>query len=171
MKRMITLLLLAALALTAFGCAGKPSAVTGAFSKSDLGIELSGKRYYLREDSADAIKALGDGYEYSETLSCVYEGQDKTFTYDGLIVSTVPVNQKDVVEMFTLTSPAYTTLRGAKVGDTRDAVIALYGEDYFDDGYLTYSLTNDPSDIQAERIQFEFSGDAVSKIYIYSPSY
>ena len=54
---------------------------------------------------------------------------------------------------------------------SRDQVIAAYGEEYFDDGYINYTVTNDPADIQAERIQFEMSGDTVSVIYIYSPSY
>ena len=57
------------------------------------------------------------------------------------------------------------------MGDALSSVTELYGADYFDDGYLTYSITNDPEDIEAERIQFEPLGDAVGTIYIYSPSY
>ena len=66
---------------------------------------------------------------------------------------------------------AISRLRGARVGDSLDTVKSLYGENYFDDGYLTYSLSADIEDIHSERIQFEYSGDTVTRIFIYSPSY
>ena len=152
-------------------CACSGSSAEGAFSEDDLGLAIGDVTYYLREDSAPLIEALGSNYEYSEMVSCVYDGKDKTFVYPGLTVNTVPVDGKDIIEMFTLTDSTYATLRGCKVGDSRDSVISVYGEEYFDDGYINYTLTNDPADIQAERIQFEMSGDIVSAIYIYSPSY
>ena len=154
-------------------CSGQtaPKAPTGAFSEQDLGIALDGEVYYLREDSAPLLAALGNEFEYSEMVSCVYDGKDKTYTYSGIIINTVPVDGKDVIEMITLTDATYETLRGAKVGDALSTLSELYGTDCFDDSYITYSITNDPSAIQAERIQFEPSGDAIGKIYIYSPSY
>lgn len=154
-----------------FAACGNSAAPAGAFSEKDLGIGVGGKTYYLREDSADLLAALGDDYDYSAQVSCVYDGEDKTFEYAGITVETVPVDGKDVTEDIILTDGTYSTLRGAKVGDTLDAVKALYGDAYFDDGYLTYSLTDDASDIHAERIQFEYANDTVSRIFIYSPSY
>ena len=139
--------------VAACGGSPAPAAPTGAFSEKDLGVEI------------------GDGFEYSEMVSCVYDGKDKTYTYPGITVNTVPVGGKDVIEMITLTDGTYATLRGAKVGDALSSVTELYGADYFDDGYHTYSISNDPEDIQSERIQFEPLGDAVGTIYIYSPSY
>ena len=104
-------------------------------------------------------------------VSCVYDGKDKTFAYDGITVSTVPVDGKDVTEMITITGGDYATLRGIGVGSTIDEVKAAYGEKWFDDGYLTYSISGDETDIHSERIQFEYSGDTVTRIFIYSPSY
>lgn len=157
--------------LTAAACGGAPAAPEGPFTADDLGVMLDGKVYYLREDSAPLLAALGDGYEYSEMVSCVYDGKDKTYTYPGITVSTVPVDGKDVTEMITLTDAAYSTLRGAKVGDSTASLQEKYGENYFDDGYITYSVSGDPADIEAERIQFEYADGSVSRIYIYSPSY
>ena len=173
----LPLLLACVMLLAACGVpAGNDAAVApkGAFSEKDLGVCLTsvdGKTYYLREDSTEILEALGDDYDYSEMVSCVYDGKDKTYTYAGITVSTVPVDGRDIIEMFTLTDDTYTTLRGIKVGDSRGDVIAAYGEEYFDDGWLNYTLTNDPADVQAERIQFEMDGDTVAAIYIYSPSY
>lgn len=152
-------------------CGGAPAAPEGAFSEKDLGVMIDGEVYYLREDSAPLLAALGEDYEYSEMVSCVYDGKDKTYTYAGIKVNTVPVDGKDITEMITLTDGTYETLRGAKVGDSIASVKEVYGSDFFDDGYITYSITNDPADIEAERIQFEPAGDSVGKIYIYSPSY
>ena len=77
--------------------------------------------------------------------------------------------------MITITGGGYTTLRGIGVGigvfSTIGEVKAVYGEKWFDDGYLTYSISGDETDIHSERIQFEYSGDTVTRIFIYSPSY
>lgn len=137
----------------------------------DMAVVINGKTYPVRVDSAEVLSVLGDGYEYGETVSCVYDGYDKTFTYDGIVVSTVPVDGKDVIEMFTITGPAYTTTRNITVGATRDEVIEAYGENYFDDGYLTYTESGSEENISEMRIQFLFEEDTLSEIYIYSPSY
>ncbi len=171
MKKSLPLTLGIMLCLLLAACGSKTSAPSGAFSDKDLGLSVSGSVYYLREDSAPLLAALGEDCQYSEVVSCVYDGKDKTFAYAGVTVGTVPVDGKDVIEVITLTQSDYSTLRGAKVGDTLDQVKALYGDGWFDDGYLTYSLTGDETDIHAERIQFEYTGDAVTRIFIYSPSY
>ena len=146
--------------------AGKP------FSNDfDMAVIIDGKTYHVRVDSADVLAALGDDREEDQSISCVYDGYDKTFTYDGIVVSTVPVDGKDVIEMFTITGPAYTTTRNITVGATRDEVISAYGDKYFDDGYLTYTESGTDADISEMRIQFSFEDDVVSEIFVYSPSY
>ena len=146
--------------------AGKP------FSNDfDMAVMIGGKAYPVRVDSAEVLGVLGTDCEKDETISCVYDGMDKTFTYDGIIVSTVPVDGKDIIEMFTIKSSEYTTTRNITVGATREEVIAAYGENYWDDGYVTYTESGDENDISEMRIQFLFENDVVSEIYIYSPSY
>lgn len=152
-------------------CAPVDSGLSESFDEKDLGIEIQGEIYRLREDAASLIAALGDDFNYSEVVSCVYDGQDKTYEYDSITVSTVPVDGKDIIEMITITGDNHSTLRGAKIGDSLDSVKALYGDGWFDDGYLTYSVSGDQNDIHSERIQFEYSSDTVTCIYIYSPSY
>lgn len=172
MKKLFPVVLAIMLCLVFAACGGTQTKTpTGAFSKDDLGFAPDGSTYYLREDSAALLKALGSDCEYSEIVSCVYDGKDKTYEYAGVTVGTVPVDGADVTECITLTDGTYSTLRGAKVGDTVDSVKALYGDGWFDDGYLTYSLSGDAGDIHSERIQFEYSDNTVTRIFIYSPSY
>lgn len=148
-------------------------ASTGAepFSKEDMAAVIEGKTFRVRTDSAGLLALLGSGYEYTEAISCVYDGKDKVFKYKDISVNTVPIDGKDVIEMITLSGGGYATARGIKQGDTKEAVLKAYGDKYFDDGYLTYSTTNDPEDIQAERIQFLMEEGIVREICIYSPSY
>jgi len=172
-KRISTIFLALTILLCMASCLGGISATPqGAFKKADLGVWVGSKVYYLREDSAPLLAELGDFYDYIESVSCVYDGMDKKFSYfDGIRVDTVPVGGKDIIEMIILTSDTYSTPRGVVVGDTMERLVDIYGKDYFDDGYITYSLTNDPEDIQSERIQFYFENGVINTIYIYSPSY
>lgn len=137
----------------------------------DMSVVIDGVKYPVREDSKKVLGVLGGDYMLEQRISCVYEGDDKTFTYDGIIVSTVPINGKDIVEMFTITGGDYTTARGIGVGASMDEVVAAYGENYWDDGYINYTESANPENISEMRIQFLFDGGKVSEIYIYSPSY
>ena len=177
-KKLVSALLALALAaslLLAFcGCGGKASGIAPgmAFDEAkDMAVVIDGKTYPVRVDSADVLSVLGDDCVKDEVISCVYDGYDKTFEYEGIIVSTVPVDGKDVIEMFTITGPEYKTTRGITVGATREEVTEAYGENYWDDGYVNYTESGDPSNISEMRIQFLFDGDTVEEIYIYSPSY
>ncbi len=139
----------------------------------ELMVTVDGKNYGVRVDSKDIIEALGDDYEYSSAVSCVYEGEDKSFEYDGITIYTVPVDGKDVIEGIEITSDKYSTSKGIKVGASMEEVVSTYGENYFmQDNLMTYSTTNDPEDVQAERIQFYFNESGiVETIVVYSPSY
>ena len=181
MKRFSSVIavLLIVFMLAAFAsCASKPSGDTGEdltgkpFSADkDMAIIVGGKKYQVRVDSAQILADLGDGYEYGETVSCLYNGYDKTFAYDDLIVSTVPDGDADIIEMFTITGKSVTTARGITVGATKDEVITAYGEKYWFDGYMNYTESGDETNISENRVQFQLENDVVTQIYVYSPSY
>lgn len=139
----------------------------------DMAVIVNGVTYPVRVDSANVLSALGNDYDYSETVSCVYKGYDKSFEYDDIKVSTVPVDEVDIIEMFTITGGDHSTPRGIKVGASRAEVLAAYGESFTsDDGfYITYTENGDPNDYSAMRIMFKMEGDTVTEICVYSPSY
>ena len=172
------LALAAILVAAAFiGCSGnKAQGIEpgSAFKDSaDMAVVIGGKTYPVREDSAAVLAALGSDYSYDETVSCVYKGYDKTFDYGDIKVSTVPVDDVDIIEMFTIYGGDHATPRGVKVGDTREAVLAAYGENYTsDDGYyITYTQNGDPNEFSAMRVMFRMEDDIVKEICVYSPSY
>ena len=139
----------------------------------ELKINVDGKLYGLREDSSAIISQLGDDYAYSSAVSCVYKGEDKQYEYEDIIISTVPVDGKDIVEDYALKTNKYSTSKGITIGSTKDDAIKAYGEGYFMQGNLmTYSTTGTPEDIQAERIQLYLDGEnKIIEIHVYSPSY
>gem|GEM_PF-305553 len=173
----VCMALIAAALVFVCGCSGGKQAGIqpgSAFTDSkDMAIVIDGKAYPVRVDSAGVLQKLGEGYAYEETVSCVYEGYDKSFDYGDIKVSTVPVDGVDVIEMFTVTGGSYATPRGIKVGDTRQAVLEAYGENYTsDDGYyITYTQNGDANEFSAMRVMFKMEGDAVTEICVYSPSY
>lgn len=177
----ISALLISVMLLAAFaGCSGSKQgesqqiAPGSAFNdKADMAVVINGVTYPVRVDSANVLSALGNDYDYDETVSCVYEGYDKTFQFEDIRVSTVPVDNVDIIEMFTLTGGDYSTTRGLKVGASRQDVVAAYGDRFTsDDGYyLVYTQNGDPNDYSAMRIMFKMNGDTVEEICIYSPSY
>lgn len=182
--RQISALLIAAIlavcALT--GCSGQPGQqgqqsgiAPGSVFKDDkdMAVVINGVTYPVRVDSAGVLAALGNDYDYDETVSCIYEGYDKTFRYDDITVSTVPVDGVDIIEMFTITGGDYATARGVKVGASKQDVFTAYGESFtMDDGYyIMYTQNGDPNDYSSMRVMFKMAGDTVEEICVYSPSY
>ena len=123
MKKITALLMLSLLLLTACGSA--------AFSESDITAFVGETRINIGDDMASVISKLGDGYEYSEAISCAYDGMDKTFDYGGVIIYTYPVGDKDyVLEVAFDSAEAGASNKDIKVGAGVADVTNAYGDGY-----------------------------------------
>lgn len=154
-------------------CAGKTSAKAGntRFNEQSLVLNIGDKAYALGIDAAPVLETLGAGYEYSEAISCLYDGMDKTFIYPGVSVYTIPDGDRDLVEMYELTDGTYTVACGIRVGDTIENAEKLLGDEWFDDGYVTYAVGNDPEDYSADRLQLYVTDGIIQNIYLFAPGY
>ncbi len=87
-------------------------------------------------DVAPILEALGDGYEYSENISCMFEdGMDKTYTYPDLTIYAYPVSDdQDMILMVEVTTDAVATARGVKLGDSLDSALLLCSDLLQSDG-------------------------------------
>lgn len=87
-------------------------------------------------DVAPILEALGDGYEYSENISCMFEdGMDKTYTYPDLTIYAYPVSaEQDMILMVEVTTDAVETARGVKLGDSLDSALLLCSDLLQSDG-------------------------------------
>ncbi len=96
-------------------------------------------------DMDKVLDAFSDlEYEYSESISCAYNGMDKIYDYadEGFIIYTYPVGDKDFVLEVAISSEQITQKDGkVYVGMSKDEVIALFGSDYKEEGEtITYTV-------------------------------
>ncbi len=75
------------------------------------------------------IEALGDGYTYFEAPSCAYEGMDKVYTYNSIVVRSYTRDGEDFIAAVELKDDTVATAEGIRIGSTEDEVRAAYGED------------------------------------------
>jgi len=111
-------------------------------------IEIDGNKIECNMDMAEVLEAFSDyEYEYSETISCAYNGLDKIYDFvdNGFIVYTYPDGDKDYVLEVAVSSDKISQQDGkVKVGMSGDDVKALYGEDFAQQGdTMTYAVKDE----------------------------
>jgi hypothetical protein len=123
-----------------------PAKADGKYDESDLELEIKDFRATLGTDVNEVIASLGKGYQYSEAISCAYNGMDKTYIYPGVEFYTYPDGNKDYLLEVILVDDTYSTASGLKVGCTEEEIVKAYGKNYFTEGIvMRYNLSNDPN--------------------------
>lgn len=119
------------------GAGGKLQTIKIGNAELACGVEMS-----------KVLDAFSDyEYEYSESISCAYNGLDKIYDYtnEGFCIYTYPVEDKDFILEIVVTSEDIKQADGkVYVGMSKDEVIALYGEDFTQDGdCITYVVKDE----------------------------
>ena len=155
-----TLCLLLALLLCAAFCACGKKAV------SEAALSLTVNATAVRPDTpvSALLDAFGEDYAYSEAVSCVYTGMDRTYDYGGLILYTYPDGDTDrLLELYCTENVQ--TAQGIGIGASRKDVERAYGTDYTQAGStLTYALAAQVSLTVPASLYFELDGDTVCAI-------
>ncbi len=76
----------------------------------------------------DVTALLGEPLDQQTAPSCVHEGDDIVYTYDGLEIATSPSPAGQYITSVTLTSDVYATAEGIYIGSTAAEMTAAYGE-------------------------------------------
>ena len=162
MKKLLTLLLAVLLFTTLFaGCSGKDAAP---FSKADLYLTIGGSKYVCDGNVQDLLSVFGDGYEYSEAISCAYDGLDKIFSYDGLDIYTRPEGEKDLVSELCAYEDV-TSSKGIAIGASADEVRTAYGEPTQQTGrLLKYVIAPASAESDGASLYFKLADGKVSAI-------
>lgn len=142
MKKVISLFLVVfAVAIVCFssGCSGKK------FGLREL--EINGKTVKCDMNMSDVLSNFSElEYEYSESISCAYNGMDKIYDFsdNGFIISTYPDGDKDYVLEISVTSKDIKQNDGkVYVGMSKEDLINGFGSGYVEDGdIVTYSITD-----------------------------
>jgi len=170
MKRVLCGVLLFLIVSMAAGCGDRPPSIeslapssgsaqgAAPLSANDLVLSIGGKEFRLDDNIALVTAVLGTEYEYSETISCEYDGMDKIFTYDGVEFYTYPEGEEDFLHEILLLTPKYQTARGIAVDDSKDQVTAAYGEEFEDKGGIWVYKADSGA------LWFYFTGDTVRSV-------
>ncbi len=114
-------------------------------------------------DAEELISALGDPADYMEAPSCIHEGFDKVYTYDGYSITTSPAADKtQYIAELSLLSDAVALEGGLMIGSGVSDVEAVFGTDFEEQfGVRKYTLDGAAASIILD-------GDTVSGITISS---
>lgn len=165
MKKIITLLLSLALFTSLTACGGtsdnsndtndstdETTIDTASDTKNDeeskntattYEINLSNGLTVIIGGDADAfVSVAGEPLNYTEATSCIHEGYDKVYTFDGYNVTTSPdANGNQYVADLTLLSDAVIFDNGLSIGSGAAELDALFGTEYEElYGVRTYTL-------------------------------
>ena len=161
--RKICFLLVLVLLLGLCACGGKG----GAFSEADLSLTVEGNSVTAKSSVEDILAALGDGYVYSEAISCVYEGMDKTYEYENVTLYTYPDGDSDRLMELYCVGGNVATSKGITFGSTKAEVLAQYGDGCVETGsMLSYELPVSGSDNLPASLYFMLKDGKVSAIAI-----
>ena len=159
-KRLLCAALAATLLLSLLaGCGKEDKALNPALTVN--GTEVTG-------DTAvdDVLELLGEGYEYYEAISCVYEGMDKTYTYPDCVLYTYPDGAVDhLMELYCTGGDV--SAQGITFGSSRDAVVETFGDGYVEEGsLLSYETAPASANNTPASLYFELTDGAVTAIGI-----
>lgn len=159
MKKTLCLLLTCLLLCALLGACGKKT-----ISETDLSLTVDGTAVRPDTSVSALLDAFGAEYTYSEAVSCVYTGMDKTYAYDNLILYTYPDGDTDrLLELYCTANVQ--TAQGIGIGASRKDIEAAYGTDYTQAGTtLTYALAAQDELTVPASVYFELDGDTVCAI-------
>lgn len=108
--------------------AANAPASAATINEEDFVVVINGGELTFDMTMDSVFELLGTEYEYSEAISCAYDGMDKTFAYSDIEIYSWPDGEIDRVSEFLIFSDVCTTARGITVGSTLEDVIAAYGQ-------------------------------------------
>lgn len=157
------------------GCSGKNAdSLSGKpyDEERDPAVIIDGKSFSVKGDIDELLAVVPGSYEYSEALSCMTAGYDKTYDYGFIVIETVPSGEKDRISRISVTGEGAETPRGIKVGSTRSDIVNAYGENGFiENSNLVFSKKGDKNDISGTKIYFRLEDDIVTEFIVFDPGF
>ena len=101
--------------------------------ETDLALFFEGETWALDTPASDLLKAFeqaGIKLDMTQADSCLFEGKDKEYTSEEVLIGTLPKGTKgeDVIETIMVLSGDYLTSRGIGIGSVKEEIILAYGE-------------------------------------------
>ena len=164
MKKLICLLMICVLALSACGGSGDADTTKAADGTTKaaeqqtgdaFAFTVKGVKVVMNAEAKAITDALGEPKSYREEESCAFKGLDKEYNYGSFIIRTYPKDDVDYISGVDLMDDTVSTPEGLYIGATKDEVVKAYGQPSGD--FYEY-VKGDSS------LLFLFDGDTVSSI-------
>lgn len=117
-------------------------------NETDLAFFFEGESWALNTPAAGLLTALeqaGNKLDVTQADSCLFEGKDKEYTSEEVLIGTLPKGSKgeDIIETIMVLSGDHLTSRGIGLGSKKEEILLAYGEPtLMDYDLLIYSLDN-----------------------------
>lgn len=105
----------------------------GSVSESDFAVIVQGLSIPLKGDMSAYTPLLGEPDDFGSARSCVEAGDDKVYTYGGVMIYTRITNGVDVITLIEITGSEVLP-SGIHIGSTKADVRAAYGSAYTEEG-------------------------------------
>ena len=161
MKRILSIVLIVTLLAMLVSCGGSnknneekettpDTTVADAVVDTTVSDEETDEAYVCKLSGGEEITIgasmpeLGDYIDYSEAPSCVHEGMDKVYTFNGYSVTTAPDGKgNEYVSEVAILADSVSMNDGITIGVSKDAIVSALGEDYTEAfGVMTYEIMN-----------------------------
>lgn len=125
---------------TLVSCSGGEGKAQGSNEQKEREVKVNNEIISLNEDIEEVVGKIGESKEYTESKSCLYEGFDRKYTYDDVVINTYPKDDKNYVSTIDVLSKDVILSKNVKVGDGINDVVEAFGEDYAEkeETYCTY---------------------------------
>lgn len=139
------------------------------FSADDLKLIIDGDTYVCDVKVDDTLEAFGDDYRYAETISCAYDGMDKSYAYADVEITTYPQGEDDYILDILVYGGDVKTTKGITIGASEADVVAAYGDGYEMEGILMrYVIPSGSDKIAGAALEFTMEDGVVTAIGIFA---
>lgn len=92
----------------------------------DKSVLINGMTVSLDAPFSDVTALLGESQNSESVASCVYDGDEKIYSYDGITVQTYPKDNNEYVSSYKISSDQYKVSGNTQVGSSEDDLKAEY---------------------------------------------
>jgi len=104
--------------------------------EKELVFLYNGMEIAMGVEAAPVLEVLGEPKSYTETPSCLFEGVDKTYYYDGFYLTTSPSPEGDRIRKLWFADDSVQTPEGIAIGDEAAEVVEAYDVETCGDVYF-----------------------------------
>ena len=133
----------------------------GKVDEMDFAVVVNGMLIKIGDDINEMLSEVGEPDDFTEARSCLHDGNDRIYTYGGIVIYTYPNGKKDIVNIIEFQGDEK-TLSGIGLGSTKAEIEAAYGSDYVEEfSFMTYMYRENAT------ISFQMDGEECAYIEMY----